>query len=655
MTRNWLHKLTIVMLMCCCITACQHKGGDAPKGMEKHTESDSLIADSIEKYYDQLIDLYNDNLHDSLVNQATKAMKLMKQYEKWNKYYETWMLLAEDYTFNGEYSRAISEAEQMHSEAQQQGSDYGLSIADYIMGLVYDSQQEHEEAARSLEQALRKSPDQPVLKNNIFTYYMTELKLLNDTARMHATIDKWEEYMRHCRANATERQTYGWIYLYHRSAYLYYDKTGNYAKAAAAVDSVEYYVMKMGQSLVASNEVLGYRTELAMSRHDYAEALRYCEQQLPMASKIDINAMLELLDNRREIYASMNRWQEAYQDLLQIHETADSLNTAETRQQLSDLNKRFEIDALKAQQERETMEHEKTQLRLLVGIGILVVIALVVFIYFRHRAAKRLRAAHAQLQTAYGMLEKTTAQKERFESELRIARDIQMSMVPSNFPQCKELDMYASMTPAREVGGDLYGYILNGDQLYFCIGDVSGKGVPASLFMAQATRLFQTLARQGMQPAEICTRMNEALSGDDNENGMFVTFFIGLANLKSGHLSFCNAGHNPPVIGGSATHGDFLQMEPNAPFGLWPGIQYIGEEIDSIKGRPLFIYTDGLNEAENRQQQQFGEERLLSILRNTRFESSRQVIETLAVEVEKHRDGMEPNDDLTMMCIRVAP
>jgi sigma-B regulation protein RsbU (phosphoserine phosphatase) len=95
-------------------------------------------------------------------------------------------------------------------------------------------------------------------------------------------------------------------------------------------------------------------------------------------------------------------------------------------------------------------------------------------------------------------------------------------------------------------------------------------------------------------------------------------------------------------------------MEPNAPFGLWPGLQYVGEEVDNIKGRPLFIYTDGLNEAENHQQQQFGDGRLLSILRNTHFESSQQVIETLAREVEHHRNGAEPNDDLTMMCIRVS-
>jgi sigma-B regulation protein RsbU (phosphoserine phosphatase) len=134
---------------------------------------------------------------------------------------------------------------------------------------------------------------------------------------------------------------------------------------------------------------------------------------------------------------------------------------------------------------------------------------------------------------------------------------------------------------------------------------------------------------------------------------MFVTFFLGLIDLNTGHLSFCNAGHNPPIIGGSPTHGDFLKMAANVPLGLWAGFEFVGEEIDCIKGRPLFIYTDGLNEAEDTQQQQFSDERLLSILRNTHFESSQQVVEHLAEEVEKHRNGAEPNDDLTMMCIRV--
>ncbi len=251
-------------------------------------------------------------------------------------------------------------------------------------------------------------------------------------------------------------------------------------------------------------------------------------------------------------------------------------------------------------------------------------------------------------------LKDTTAQKASIESELNVANSIQMSMLPNVFPDREGLDMYASMTPAKEVGGDLYGYLLKDDNLYFCLGDVSGKGVPASLFMAQVTRLFRTLANQQLSPSDICTHMNEALSGDENPTSMFVTLFVGMINLASGHLSFCNAGHNPPVIGGGNHHGDFLEMKPNFPIGVLPGLEFEGEEIESIKGRALFIYTDGLNEAENREHEQFGDERLLDILRNTHFDTARQVIETLAVEVERHRDGADPNDDLTMMCLRIS-
>ena len=155
-----------------------------------------------------------------------------------------------------------------------------------------------------------------------------------------------------------------------------------------------------------------------------------------------------------------------------------------------------------------------------------------------------------------------------------------------------------------------------------------------------------------MKPAEIATSINNALSGEDNETSMFVTMFLGLIDLNTGHLDFCNAGHNPPVLlrDGKA---EFIEMIPNAPIGLWPELPYEGEEIETIMDSPLFVYTDGLNEAENRQQEQFTDERLLEILANTPFESSQQTIEMLRAEVEKHRDGAEPNDDLTMLCVKV--
>ena len=321
-------------------------------------------------------------------------------------------------------------------------------------------------------------------------------------------------------------------------------------------------------------------------------------------------------------------------------ENLDSTITRVRRSEAAKLATIFET-----QQQDEEIAQQQIELNrqkifaLMIAMG-LITAFFIIYTLFRRRAAKRM----AEMKAA----------QERIESELRIARDIQMSMVPSTFPERDGLDMFAQMTPAKEVGGDLYGYVLIGDKLYFAVGDVSGKGVPASLFMAQVTRLFRTMAAQGLMPAEICTRMNNELSGDDNVNGMFVTMFLGMLNMETGHLNYCNAGHNPPVIGGGENQGEFLEMIPNAPIGLFPELDYEGEEIDNIKGRAIFVYTDGLNEAEDLEQNQFGEDHLLEILRNTHFDSARQVIETLAAQVEQHRNGAEPNDDLTMMCLRVS-
>ena len=296
----------------------------------------------------------------------------------------------------------------------------------------------------------------------------------------------------------------------------------------------------------------------------------------------------------------------------------------------------------------------------------LLVVFFVIYIFNRRKASQRLAAAHSKLEEAHGKLEEahgkleeahgelqhaydrleaTTKAKERIESELRIARNIQRSIVPSVFPEYEGLDMYAYMMPAKEVGGDLYDFLIEGDRLYFCLGDVSGKSVPAALFMAQAARMFRVMAKQHMMPADIANRMNNELT-EGNENGMFVTMFIALVNLTTGQMNFCNCGHNPPVI-----DGRFIEMEPNAPVGLWEELQYVGEEIADIRGKQLFVYTDGLNEAENPQQQQFGDDRLLHILQEVRSSSASQVINRLTDAVERHRDGAEPNDDLTMLCL----
>ena len=454
------------------------------------------------------------------------------------------------------------------------------------------------------------------------------------------------------------------------------------AKRGASDAFAEHVHTRLNLQYAIALQALGLAEEAAAAYKAY-EASSYGQSSY---GRIDATAYLvkakryeEAADNYRELDEVLNEWGIDYSldnirgflarkfqanvgagrkdsALAVATHAFEVLDSAIERAKLSDAAE-LAIVYETHQKETEIAHHQAnlSRQRLLgtVAVSLLVTSFFIFYILYRRRAQRRLQATFNELQTAYDQLDKTTAAKERIESELRIAREIQKSMVPSVFPDRPGIDLYASMQPAREVGGDLYDYVLLGDSLYFCVGDVSGKGVPASLVMAQTTRLFHSLATQEKQPAQIAQCINEEMTDEKVTHGMFVTMFIGLLNLSTGRLVFCNAGHNPPVLGGDAVGGTLLEIIPNAPVGLWPDLVFEEEEIESIKGRPLFVYTDGLTEAENADLQQFGEERMLETLRRTQFRNSRQVIEVLREEVERHRNGEEPNDDLTMLCLRI--
>ena len=154
------------------------------------------------------------------------------------------------------------------------------------------------------------------------------------------------------------------------------------------------------------------------------------------------------------------------------------------------------------------------------------------------------------------------------------------------------------------------------------------------------------MAKERRKPSDIATRLNNELT-ENNDNSMFVTMFIGEADLITGHLYYCNAGHNPPLL-----DGEFINVESNAPIGLWPELDFVGEELDSISDKLLFIYTDGLNEAENHAQDQYGDDQLKQMLQQMKSYTAKQVIEAFSQSVESHRNGAARNDDLTMLAIR---
>jgi len=241
--------------------------------------------------------------------------------------------------------------------------------------------------------------------------------------------------------------------------------------------------------------------------------------------------------------------------------------------------------------------------------------------------------------------------KHRLEGELKVARGIQMSMIPKIFPPYPErgdIDMFAAVVPAKEVGGDLYDFYIRDEKLFFCIGDVSGKGVPASLVMAVTRSLFRTVSAHEKSPQRIVTTMNDSMS-DMNESNMFVTFFCGVLDLQNGHLRYCNAGHNAPVLVKADGNAE-LPVVPNLPLGIMPGMNFEEQEADMECGTGLFLYTDGLNEAENPVHGQFGEERMMNILQAG--VESRVLIDTISNAVHTFADGAPQSDDLTMLYIR---
>ena len=249
--------------------------------------------------------------------------------------------------------------------------------------------------------------------------------------------------------------------------------------------------------------------------------------------------------------------------------------------------------------------------------------------------------------------QEVSEKKNRMDSELRVARDIQMSMIPTSFLSVsgrKDVDISGVVVPAKEVGGDLYDFFDRDGKLYFCIADVSGKGVPAALLMSVTRSLFRSVSVHEKSPQRIISAMNESMA-DMNENDMFVTCFLGILDLATGHLRFCNAGHNPPVRIGPGM-ASFLDVVPNLPLGVMHGTKYQDQETDFASGEGLFLYTDGLTEAENVNHGLYGEARLLENALRLGAEKADVLVKSMAADVKSHIRGREASDDLTMLALR---
>ena len=246
-------------------------------------------------------------------------------------------------------------------------------------------------------------------------------------------------------------------------------------------------------------------------------------------------------------------------------------------------------------------------------------------------------------------------QKGRIEGELHVASAIQMGMLPKTFPTYPDRDdvqLFGELTPAKEVGGDLFDFFIRDEKLFFCIGDVSGKGVPASLVMAVTRSLFRSVSAHESMPDRIITSMNESMA-DMNESNMFVTLFVGVLDLPTGRMRYCNAGHDAPLLVGSGVGA--LPVESNIPIAVMSGWKFVLQDVQIFPGTTIFLFTDGLTEAENAAHAQFKIDRVIEIATQalaSQEQAPKMIIKRMSDAVHHFVGDAQQSDDLTMLAIQ---
>lgn len=241
------------------------------------------------------------------------------------------------------------------------------------------------------------------------------------------------------------------------------------------------------------------------------------------------------------------------------------------------------------------------------------------------------------------------------QQDLKIASEIQQSILPKvfpAFPDKKEFDLYASMLAAQDVGGDFYDYFLvDNDHLAFVIGDVSGKGIPAAIFMAVSRTFIRVMGQRGISALECMNYVNNLLCNDNN-SCMFVTVFYGILNIKTGELEFVNAGHNPPYILDKQGTVKELQITRNSVLGCFDNYQYKPDKAQLNHGDIFYLYTDGVTEAFNANEEAFGTDKLEQDLSQLTNSTPEQVIKTISQNVKQFSTGVKQSDDITMLVIK---
>ena len=239
----------------------------------------------------------------------------------------------------------------------------------------------------------------------------------------------------------------------------------------------------------------------------------------------------------------------------------------------------------------------------------------------------------------------------RIDKELEYAKQIQLSVLPTNFPKNEDYGIFAQMIAAKEVGGDFYDfYKLNDTIVAFLVADVSGKGIPAAMFMMTAKTILKDLAESGMAVNDIFVKANGKLC-ENNESGMFVTVWMGMLDLATGNLKYANAGHNPPLVIHKNGEGEYLRTRAGFVLGGMEGVRYRINEMTLDPGDRIFLYTDGVTEATNAEEELYGEERLIAFMNQNRTVEAKKLLVALKADIDEFVGEAPQFDDITMLML----
>ena len=589
-------------------------------------------SDAARKLKERQAVLYNTDSLQTFMDVSERLKKVLVEEGEEELFYDAWHRQIAYVLDNVSSRQALKMIDEMRDYVEKHKSKYGFIIVTFLNAHVAKNLGMNDRAEELVQQAIDyKKRNLPDTKPMLQLYFFL--------SRVYGERKEGEKLIQ-----ALDRalKLPGWS---NEEFAVLWSLKCNAVTFQEPVDTVRF--MEYYKQMHAVLRAIGYHANATVSTECYhAQLMNDYSRLLESAQKITDKA--QRLKFKIVAYDGLGLNQEAIDSFRVYNKWMDEQFNVETRKQAE--MSALQLESARAENETETLRLTNQRMVLIGIVCGLVFLAVFLAIYLRRRIIQ-MRA----LREAYDQLEEVTIQKERIESELRIAHQIQMSTVPTDFQLHPALNIYGSMTPAKIVGGDLYDFFVREGQLFFCIGDVSGKGVSAAMFMMMTTSLFRTCSSMESRPDGILSLINKNLC-ENNRKNMFVTLLVGVLDLASGLLRYSSAGHeNPIIIGSEAT---FLPLARVFPAGIIDTTVYQTQEIVMEPQTTLLLYTDGLTEARNANRELLGRQRILAEA-NRAIQAARtepqEVIDRMVHAVSEFTGDTEQSDDLTLLAISLNP